>query len=148
MKLSGAVSRSLRESTFWILSALALILWLSLFSYHTHDPGFSDTGEPGPVGNWIGPVGAWLSGLFLFMFGRPAYLFPVMLAYAGWLVHKDHALPEVRSRANSLLRAAGVVLTLLPSWRLATSARGRAGFPESRRGVPRRANRQGTAKGL
>jgi S-DNA-T family DNA segregation ATPase FtsK/SpoIIIE len=107
VKLSMAVTRSLREGTLYILSALALILWLSLFSYHAHDPGFSDTGEPGPVGNWIGPVGAWLSGLFLFMFGRPAYLFPVMLAYAGWLVHKDQSLPEVRSRANSLLRAAG-----------------------------------------
>src|ERR1700729_4469562 len=106
MKLSAAVSRSLREGTLWVLGALALLLLLALFSSPPLDPGFSDTGEPGPVGNWIGPVGAWLSGLFLFMFGRPAYLFPVMLAYAGWLVHKDQALTDVRSRANSLLRSA------------------------------------------
>jgi S-DNA-T family DNA segregation ATPase FtsK/SpoIIIE len=148
MKLSGAVSRSLRESTFWILSALALILWLSLFSYHTHDPGFSDTGEPGPVGNWIGPVGAWLSGLFLFMFGRPAYLFPVMLAYAGWLVHKNQALPEVRSRANSLLRSAGFVLTLFTSCGLATLHWNGAGFPDTAGGVLGALIGQGSAKGL
>jgi S-DNA-T family DNA segregation ATPase FtsK/SpoIIIE len=88
------VARSLREGTLWVLGALALLLLLALLSYHPHDQSFSDTGEPGPVGNWIGPVGAWIAGFFLFLFGRPAYLFPVMLAYAGWLVHKDHSLPD------------------------------------------------------
>jgi DNA segregation ATPase FtsK/SpoIIIE, S-DNA-T family len=148
MKLSVAVTRSLREGTLWILSALALILWLSLFSYHAHDPGFADTGEPGAVGNWIGPVGAWLSGFFLFMFGRPAYLFPLMLAYAGWLVHKEHSLPEIRSRANSLLRAAGFVLTLLTSCALATLHWDGAAFPDTAGGVLGELIGQGTAKGL
>ncbi len=59
IRLSAAVSRSLREGTLWILAALALILVLAQLSYHSHDPSFVDTGEPGPVGNWIGPVGAW-----------------------------------------------------------------------------------------
>ena len=90
-----------------MLAALALIMLLALLSYHPHDPGFADTGEPGPVGNWIGPVGAWVAGFFLFLFGRPSYLFPVMLAYAGWLVHKEAALPDAHSRINTLLRAAG-----------------------------------------
>ena len=120
VRLSAAVARSLRESTFWLLSALALILLLALLSYYPHDPGFADTGEGGPVHNWIGPIGAWLAGFFLFMFGRPAYLFPVMLAYAGWLVHKDAVRPETHSRINSLLRAAGFVLTLLSSCGLAS----------------------------
>src|SRR5277367_7064147 len=115
-----SVSRSLREGTLWVLGALALLLLLALFSYHPHDPGFSDTGEPGPVGNWIGPVGAWLAGFFLFLFGRPAYLFPVMLAYAGWLVHKEQALPDARSRINTWLRAAGFAVTLVTSCGLAT----------------------------
>jgi S-DNA-T family DNA segregation ATPase FtsK/SpoIIIE len=148
MKLSLAVTRSLREGTLWILSALALILWLSLFSYHAHDPGFSDTGEPGPVGNWIGPVGAWLAGLFLSMFGRPAYLFPVMLVYAGWLVHKDQALPELRSRANGLLRSAGFVLTLLTSCGLATLHWNGAGLPDTAGGVLGAMIGEGSAKGL
>src|ERR1700733_12323077 len=135
MKLSVAVTRSLREGTLWILSALALILWLSLFSYHAPDPGFSDTGEPGPVGNWIGPVGAWLSGFFLFMFGRPAYLFPVMLAYAGWLVHKEQSLPESRSRINTLLRAVGFALTLATSCGLATLHWNGSALPNSAGGA-------------
>jgi len=102
-----AVARSLREGTLWVLSALALILLLALLSYNGHDPGFSTTGEPGAVRNWIGPVGAHLADFFLFLFGRPAYLFPLMLAYAGWLVHMDHSLPDARSRINTLLRASG-----------------------------------------
>jgi S-DNA-T family DNA segregation ATPase FtsK/SpoIIIE len=114
------VARSLREGTLWVLGALALIQLLALVSFHPHDRGFADTGEPGPVGNWIGPVGAWVSGFFLFLFGRPAYLFPLMLAYAGWLVHKDAALPDARSRINTLLRASGFILTLFSSCGLAT----------------------------
>jgi S-DNA-T family DNA segregation ATPase FtsK/SpoIIIE len=117
------------------LAALALLLLLALVSYHTRDPSFLDTGEPGPVGNWIGPVGAWLAGFFLFLFGRPAYLFPVMLAYTGWLVHKEAVLPDARSRINTLLRALGFVLTLLTSCGLATLHWSGAGLPSSAGGV-------------
>jgi S-DNA-T family DNA segregation ATPase FtsK/SpoIIIE len=129
------VARSLREGTLWVLAALALILLLALVSYHPDDPTFADTGAPGPVGNWIGPVGARLAGFFLFLFGRPSYLFPVMLAYAGWLVHKEQALPDARSRINTLLRAAGFALTLLTSCGLATLHWSRAALPNSAGGA-------------
>ncbi len=114
------MSRSLREGTLWVLAALGLLLLLALLSYHPHDRSFAYVGDPGPTGNWIGPVGAWLAGFFLFLFGRPAYLFPVMLAYAGWLVHRDAALPDARSRINTLLRGTGFLFTLLTSCGLAT----------------------------
>jgi DNA segregation ATPase FtsK/SpoIIIE, S-DNA-T family len=147
--LSAAVARSLREGTLWVLSALALILLLALLSYHGQDPGFADTGEPGrTVSNWIGPVGAWLSGFFLFLFGRPAYLFPVMLAYAGWLVHKEQALPDTRSRINTLLRAAGFVLTLATSCGLATLHWNGAALPNSAGGVLGEQIGNGLAHGL
>jgi S-DNA-T family DNA segregation ATPase FtsK/SpoIIIE len=129
------VARSLREGTLWVLGAIALILLLAFISYHPHDRGFANTGEPGPVGNWIGPIGAWLADFFLFLFGRPAYLFPVMLAYSGWLVHADQMLPELKSRMNTLLRAAGFVLTLVTSCGLATLHWSGAGLPESAGGV-------------
>ncbi len=148
VKLSAAVARSLREGTLWILCALALLLLLALLSYQPHDPGFSDTGEPGPVGNWIGPVGAWLAGFFLFLFGRPAYLFPVMLAYAGWLVHKDQLLPEARSRLNTLLRATGFALTLLTSCGLATLHWDGSGLPNTAGGGLGELVGIGSARGL
>src|SRR5271156_4586762 len=130
--LSAAVARSLREGTLWVLAALALILLLALASYHVQDPGFADTGEPGlSVSNWIGPVGAWLASFFLLLFGRPAYLFPIMLAYAGWLVHKERALPDARSRLNTLLRTGGFILTLLTSCGLATLHWDPIGLPDT-----------------
>ncbi len=132
----------------WVLGAFGLILLLALLSYSPHDAAFSDTGEPGPVNNWIGPVGAWLAGFFFFLFGRPAYLFPLMLAYSGWLVHKDQLLPDARSRVNSLLRAAGFVLTLLTSCGLATLHWDGTGFPNSAGGVLGELIGNGSAQGL
>ncbi len=131
-----------------MLGAIALIMLLALASYHPHDPGFADTGEPGPVGNWIGPVGAWVAGFFLFLFGRPSYLFPLMLAYAGWLVHKETALPDVRSRVNTLLRAVGFALTLLSSCGLATLHFSPLGLPNSAGGVLGELTGHGSAQGL
>ncbi len=148
MKLSAAVARSLREGTLWILCALALLLLLALLSYQPHDAGFADTGEPGPVSNWIGPIGAWLAAFFLFLFGRPAYLFPVMLAYAGWLVHMDHSLPDARSRLNTMLRVAGFVLTLLTSCGLTMLHWDGSGLPNSAGGVLGELIGSGAARGL
>ncbi len=125
-RLSAAVVKSLREGTLWVFGAVALILLLALLSFHSQDPGYFDTGAipdavgSRPVANWIGPVGAWLAGFFVFFFGKPAYLFPLMLAYAGWLVHKERFMPQARSRINTLLRAAGFVLTLVTSCGLVT----------------------------
>jgi DNA segregation ATPase FtsK/SpoIIIE, S-DNA-T family len=143
-----AVARSLREGTLWVLCALALILLLALLSYNGHDPGFSTTGEPGAVRNWIGPVGAHLADFFLFLFGRPAYLFPLMLAYAGWLVHMDHSLPDSRSRINTLLRASGFVLTLVTSCGLATLHWSGSALPHGAGGVLGDLAGQGSAAGL
>jgi S-DNA-T family DNA segregation ATPase FtsK/SpoIIIE len=147
--LSAAVARSLREGTLWVLGALALILLLALLSYHAQDPGFADTGEPGlSVLNWIGPIGAWLAGFFLFLFGRPAYLFPLMLAYAGWLVHKEAVIPDARSRINTLLRAVGFILTLVTSCGLATLHWSGAALPNSAGGVLGEVTGRNTAHGL
>jgi len=147
-KLSAAVARSLREGTLWILCALALLLLLALLSYQPHDPGFADTGEPGPVSNWIGPIGSWLAGFFLFLFGRPAYLFPLMLAYAGWLVHMDRSLPDARSRLNTMLRVVGFVLTLLTSCGLTTLHWDGSALPNSAGGVLGELVGSGAARGL
>ena len=75
MKVSAAVSRSLREGTLWVLGALALLLLLALFSYHPHDPGFSDTGEPGPVAIGSAPwAPGWLDS-FCFSLAVPRICF-------------------------------------------------------------------------
>ncbi|MBS0400257.1 MAG: DNA translocase FtsK 4TM domain-containing protein [Proteobacteria bacterium] len=147
-RISGTVARSLREGTLWVLGALALILLLALMSYHGRDPGFADTGEHGAMRNWIGPIGAWLAGFFFFLFGRPAFLFPLMLGYAGWFVHKDVSLPDARSRWNVALRVGGFILTLLTSCGLATLHWDGSTFPNSAGGVVGEITGAGVAQGL
>jgi DNA segregation ATPase FtsK/SpoIIIE, S-DNA-T family len=78
----------LRESAFWILLALAMVMLAALASYDASDPGFSHTGVTGVVSNWIGPAGAWMADFLLFLLGYPAYVLPVLIAWSGWLVFR------------------------------------------------------------
>jgi S-DNA-T family DNA segregation ATPase FtsK/SpoIIIE len=91
---AALVARGLRESALWVFGALAVILFVALASYDPADPAFSSTGQQGPVVNLIGPFGAWLADLFFVLFGGPAYLFPLMLAFAGWSVYRDRGSHE------------------------------------------------------
>ncbi|MCC7199767.1 MAG: DNA translocase FtsK 4TM domain-containing protein, partial [Gammaproteobacteria bacterium] len=88
-KLDGMIVRGLREGAFWLLATLALILMIALVTYDMSDRSFSYTGEPGRYDNWIGPAGAWVSDILYVLFGGPALLFPVLLAYGGWLAFKQ-----------------------------------------------------------
>src|SRR5215510_4084083 len=92
--LSGVVVRSLREGALWVFGALALILLVALLSYDRNDPSFQTTGEVGPVNNLIGPIGAQVAGLLVMLFGRPAYLFPIMIGLAGWVLFNNRGEPE------------------------------------------------------
>jgi len=114
------VTRGLRESALWIFGALALILLAALASYDNSDPAFSSTGQDGPVTNLIGPFGAWLSDLFFVLFGLPAFLFPLMLGYAGWVIYRERTNKEALDRRSLGLRAAGFALALATSCGLAT----------------------------
>ncbi len=129
------VARGLRESALWIFGALGLILFVALASYDRADPAFSSTGQPGPVTNLIGPFGAWLSDLFFVLFGLPAYLFPVLLGYAGWSIFQDRRSGEPVNRRTLGLRSLGFVLALASSCGLATLHFSDGAFPNSAGGL-------------
>ncbi|MES1195707.1 MAG: DNA translocase FtsK 4TM domain-containing protein [Steroidobacter sp.] len=118
--ISGLVARALRESALFVLGAVGLILLVALISFDPADPSFSTTGEPGPVSNWIGPLGANLAGLLVMLFGRPAYLFPIMIVLAGWMIYRPGSDEAAQSRASLSFRTAGFLLTLITSCGLAT----------------------------
>jgi DNA segregation ATPase FtsK/SpoIIIE, S-DNA-T family len=134
-RLSQPVVRALRESALLLFGVLALILLTALATYDPHDPGFSFTGEPGRVSNAIGPVGAWFADVLLFLFGRAAFLFPVMLALAGWVIYRAHTSPDIKSRSTLTFRGIGFVLTLAMSCGLATLHWSGNGLPSSAGGV-------------
>ena len=119
LRFSAAVARGLRESSAIVLAGLALVLFVALVSFSPHDRGFSFTGEGGPVHNRIGPVGAWFADALYFLFGRPAYLLPAILAVASWHVMRAPRGSAQESHLNLAVRVAGFVTVLVASCALA-----------------------------
>jgi S-DNA-T family DNA segregation ATPase FtsK/SpoIIIE len=119
IRLTSAVARGLRESAIIGIGVVALVLFAALVSYNAEDPGFSFQGSSAVVHNRIGPIGAWLADVLFFLFGRPAFLFPVMLAASCWLLLRK-GKTEQSSRVNTAVRIAGFVAVLLASCGLAT----------------------------
>src|ERR1700704_1833345 len=119
-RFTSAVTRGLRESAIIALGIVALVLLLALLTYSPDDPGFSFTGNSAPVHNRIGIIGAWLADLLFFLFGRPAFLFPLVLAVACWGLQRRMRADAAVSRVNTLVRTAGFVLILVASCGLTT----------------------------
>jgi DNA segregation ATPase FtsK/SpoIIIE, S-DNA-T family len=129
-----AVARGLREGAFVLLAMAALLLFLALVSYDGDDPGFTSTGAPGRIANWIGPVGAWLADVFLSLFGAPAFLFPVTGAAAAWLYFRA-ARTDASNGVEWLWRALGFLGTLTTSSGLASLHFSAHRYPQSAGGV-------------
>ena len=119
-RFTSAVARGLRESAIIALGIVALVLFVALATYSPDDPGFSFTGTAAAIHNRIGVVGAWLADVLFFLFGRPAYLFPAVLAAAAFGMQRRMKTPAPASRANALVRLAGFLLVLVASCGLAT----------------------------
>src|SRR5690349_7731895 len=118
-RFTSAVTRGLRESAVIGLGVLALVLLVALATYSPEDPGFSFTGTSALVHNRIGPIGAWLADVLFFLFGRPAFLFPVLLGAWSWVLLRRNQ-GEAGSRMNTAVRVAGFVLVLIASCGLTT----------------------------
>jgi len=118
--LTGPVVYALRESALWVLGALALIMVVALLSYSPLDPGFSQTGDGGPVRNQIGHAGAWFADVAFSLFGWPAYLFPALVMLLGWILFSERRNPAPLDRGLLGARVTGFALTLAASCAIAT----------------------------
>jgi S-DNA-T family DNA segregation ATPase FtsK/SpoIIIE len=106
------LSRAAREGTLFIVGALALYLLIALLTYHPGDPGWSYSGPTGEVRNTGGVAGAWFADIALYLFGYMAFLFPVLIAYGGWLATR-RTLPDGGVDWPHLgLRLVGFVVTM------------------------------------
>ena len=63
---------------------------------------------------------AWLADVLYFLFGRPAYLFPLMLSVACFVMFRQRDDEEGRTRANTAVRIGGFMLMLFASCGLTT----------------------------
>ncbi len=121
MLLRGPLARGSREGALIVFSALALYFAIALASYHPSDPGWSHSGQVDQVLNQGGRVGAWIADVFLYLFGYMAYLFPILVAYCGWLSFRGAGPGGRGADLNHLaVRAGGFVLTLATGSGLAT----------------------------
>ena len=92
--------------------AMALYLLVALLTYDPTDPGWSQVGSAGQLVNRGGVAGAWFADVGLYLFGYLAFLFPALIAVAGWLVFKGHGLAPGRALYTFGSRGAGFLLTL------------------------------------
>lgn len=112
--LATNLSRRLREALLIVTSAIAFFLLMSLFTYHSSDPGWSSTGAATvkQIANSGGRAGAWFADLLLYLFGYMAYAFPFMLAYSAWLFL--NAKPDTSFDLNGFFtRIIGFIILIL-----------------------------------
>ncbi|HZW60429.1 MAG TPA: DNA translocase FtsK 4TM domain-containing protein [Woeseiaceae bacterium] len=133
--LSAQVVRTLREGALYVFGAFALILWFALFTYDPADPGFSQASSSAEISNGVGRVGAHVADLLFNLFGRPAYLFTVMVFYFGWMIYREQRTQQMLTRADFALRFGGFVATLITSCALSTLHFSPAGFRETAGGI-------------
>ncbi len=104
--------KGLREGALFVFGAIALYLLVSLASYHSTDPGWSHQGVANGVANIGGSAGAWFADIFLYLFGYFSYLFPIMVAFSGWLLYMGRKPEHALKSFEYGMRALGFVLTL------------------------------------
>ncbi|MBT8104635.1 MAG: cell division protein FtsK [Woeseiaceae bacterium] len=114
-RLSTQVHRALREGALYVFGALALMLWYALFTYDSADPGPTQATTVATIQNGVGRAGAWISDALFFAFGRPAYLFTLMVFYLGWMLYREQKTQIELTRLDFGLRFAGFVATLVTS---------------------------------
>ncbi len=134
-RLSLQVRRALREGALYVFGALALILWYALFTYDPNDPGFSQATTNAEVRNGVGRIGALVADVLFNFFGRPAYLFTLMVFYLGWRLYREQKLQIEFTRLDFGLRFAGFLATLICSCALATLHFSPVGFNETAGGI-------------
>ncbi len=92
--LSGV--QRLLEGGLIFCCMLATYVLLALSSFHSSDPGWSQSYFEGEIQNVTGAVGAWTADVLLYFFGYTAYLIPIIIALTGWLLFKrTHKLLEI-----------------------------------------------------
>ncbi|UUX96900.1 DNA translocase FtsK [Aquabacterium sp. J223] len=97
-----------------------LLLVLALISHHPTDPGFSTSGEGGPLRNWVGLLGAWTSDAAFFLFGLSAWWLPVVALRCGLgalarLLRGEGRRVELPTRIEKLSLWGGLVLLMSAS---------------------------------
>jgi DNA segregation ATPase FtsK/SpoIIIE, S-DNA-T family len=113
--LPGKVARLLRESKWFALIALAVLLTLILATYDKGDPSWSNSVQSTDINNAGGIVGAWLADMFFSLFGWSAWWCSALFLYAVFWGYRRLDGSTVADRRPFFIALAGFALTLLGS---------------------------------
>ncbi|MCC2604120.1 DNA translocase FtsK [Planctobacterium marinum] len=83
-RLSGM--QRLMEVGMIVSAGFALFLFLSVATFNSADPGWSQTGFSSDVRNAAGPAGAWIADVLFWCFGYLAWVIPFATAFVGWFI--------------------------------------------------------------
>jgi len=115
-RAAAAPIHPLRQRLRQVLMTLAwLALSLALVSRHAGDPGFSTSGQGGPVMNWLGAPGAWVADVLLVLFGFSAWWWVLAGGRQLWLGWRAVQRGEVLQPWPRSARIGGLVLLLVAS---------------------------------
>jgi S-DNA-T family DNA segregation ATPase FtsK/SpoIIIE len=130
------LSKRLKEGAFLILIALGAYFLLALASFSPQDPGWAYLGPREQAGNAGGPLGAWTASVLYSLFGLLAFLFPLLVAWSGWLLFRDRDR-EGGSGHLIAFRWLGFAVTTAAGCALATLhfTDGGLGLPEGAGGI-------------
>jgi len=119
--LDTHIQLRVREGAFFIFSAVAVYVLMSLLSYQHADPAWSHSSSGHSIANTGGLVGAWLADVLMYLFGYLALLFPIMIAYSGWLIYRGRTDEQVRLTSGQIvLIGVGFLVTLAAGCGLST----------------------------
>ncbi len=121
MKLLGPPEHPrLNEATAVVGAAIAVLLSLSLISYHSEDPSLNTASGDHPL-NWIGFPGAYAADALFQLFGGLAFVFPVLLALLAWKWLRSKPIEAAGVRLlgwTVLIAAATTLVSMETGWRL------------------------------
>jgi S-DNA-T family DNA segregation ATPase FtsK/SpoIIIE len=133
--MHASLNRRLKEGAFLLLLAIGIYFLMALFSYSPKDPSWGYVGPREHAVNAAGPAGAWAANVLFMLFGKVAYLFPLMIAWGGWVMFRERD-EEHHSIHLRVARWIGFVLIVLTATSIAALHFGAAdGLPEGPGGI-------------
>ena len=133
--MHASLNRRLKEGAFLLLLAIGAYFMMALFSYSPDDPSWGYVGPREHAVNAAGPVGAWAANVLFILFGKVAYVFPLMIGWGGWLMFRERD-EEHHSLNLRIARWVGFGLIVLTATSLAALHFGAADeLPEGAGGI-------------
>jgi len=117
--LHASLNKRLKEGGFLLLLAVSAFFLMALLSYSPEDPSWGYVGPRDHALNAGGPAGAWFASVLFSLVGIIAYLLPVMIAWAGWMMFRERN-EEASQLHLSIARWRGFFLTLVGATALST----------------------------